>query len=250
MSRWFWSDEMFALHGMSVGDVVPTRALFLSHVHPEDRERVAAVLDADADTQGCAYRLIDLAGTEHEVLVAAARAGAGEPGAVEGFVVDDSPRQARTVAAAVNDQLKVALESHAVIDQAKGMLMMVYGVDDGSAFEVLRSASQQHNVRLRVLAERLIRAAQSLGGMGPGSGAAMDQLLLTVLRENAVTVPKETPRPAGGTPAVEAPRQAAERPLRAAVVGAGSGRRTLDLQPGEVPRPSPHSNRRLTAGHS
>jgi anti-anti-sigma regulatory factor len=188
-SRWSWSDEMFALHGMAPGDVVPTRALFLSHVHPEDRARVVEVLDGGDAPDGCAYRLIDLAGTEHDVLVAAARTGAGEQVVVEGFVVDDSPRQGRAVAAAVNDQLKVALESHAVIDQAKGMLMMVYGLDDLAAFDLLRSASQQRNVRLRVLAERLVGSAQARGGMGSGARTAMDDLFLSSVNDSREAQP-------------------------------------------------------------
>jgi len=166
-ARWVWSDEMYALHGMAPGDVVPTRALFLSHVHPEDRDRVQEVLDSAEAPQGCAYRLVDLAGKEHDVLVACAHTVGGDPGTVQGFVVDDSQRQGRVVATAVNDQLKAALASHAVIDQAKGMLMMTYSIDDQTAFDLMRSASQQRNVRLRVLAERLVRSARSLG-VGPG----------------------------------------------------------------------------------
>ncbi len=57
-TRWTWSDAMFTLHGMAPGDVVPTRALFLSHVHPDDRERVGDVLDAcTRDTEPPRLRL-------------------------------------------------------------------------------------------------------------------------------------------------------------------------------------------------
>src|SRR4051794_8379546 len=194
-ARWAWSDEMFALHGMAPGDVVPTRALFLSHVHPDDRERVQDVLDGTDGSRGCAYRLVDLGGKEHDVLVACAPTGLGEGVEVEGFVVDDSQHQGRVVAAAVNDQLKAALASHAVIDQAKGMLMMTYGIDDQTAFDLMRSASQQRNVRLRVLAERLVRSGRSLG-VGPGLRAAMDDVFVSAIE--------------GPQPARPAPRAAAK----------------------------------------
>ena len=188
-ARWVWSDEMYALHGMAHGDVVPTRALFLSHVHTDDRDRVEDVLEAEGAPRGCAYRLIDLVGKEHSVLIACAPTEAGGSGEVQGFVVDDSQRQSRLVATAVNDQLKAALASHAVIDQAKGMLMLTYGIDDATAFDLMRSASQQRNVRLRVLAERLVRSARSLG-VGPELRSAVDDLFV-----NAI----ENSQPAGPT---------------------------------------------------
>ncbi|WP_155855945.1 ANTAR domain-containing protein [Cellulomonas sp. URHD0024] len=186
-TRWAWSDEMFALHGMAPGDVVPTRALFLSHVHPGDRDQVADVLlGAEDGTRACSYRLLDLSGAQHDVVVAAARS---ESGAVQGFVVDDTQQRSRAVAAAVNEQLKVALESHAVIDQAKGMLMMTYGIDDGSAFNLLRSASQQHNVRLRALAERLVDSARSLSGQDVVPRAVMDELFVRAIDDRRPAAP-------------------------------------------------------------
>lgn len=175
--RWTWSDGMFALHGMAPGDVVPTRALFLSHVHPEDREHVGEVLDAaDGQPHGCAYRLVDLSGQERQVLITVAPVVGSET--VAGFVVDDSERERQAVSAEVNTELQVALESHAAIDQAKGMLMLVYGVDGDAAFELLRWASQQRNVRLRVLADRLVQSVLSVGGVGPKARGAIDELFI------------------------------------------------------------------------
>ena len=39
--RWSWSDELYAIHGLTPGEVVPTTALVESHRHPEDRARGA-----------------------------------------------------------------------------------------------------------------------------------------------------------------------------------------------------------------
>jgi hypothetical protein len=44
---------------------------------------------------------------------------------------------------------------HAVIEQAKGMLMFVYGIDDDDAFSVRRTQSQDHNVKLGLIAEQV-----------------------------------------------------------------------------------------------
>lgn len=43
-----------------------------------------------------------------------------------------------------------------LIDQAKGMLMLVYGVDAEDAFTLLRWQSQHHNVKLRAVAEQVV----------------------------------------------------------------------------------------------
>lgn len=52
-----------------------------------------------------------------------------------------------------------------VIEQAKGMLMLVYGIGEQQAFELMRSCSQHTNVRLRepqrVLTELPTRVGQA-----------------------------------------------------------------------------------------
>jgi 3-methyladenine DNA glycosylase AlkC len=47
-------------------------------------------------------------------------------------------------------------ERRAVIEQAKGMLILLYGVDEEAAFDMLRARSQHANIKLRALAERLV----------------------------------------------------------------------------------------------
>ncbi len=47
-------------------------------------------------------------------------------------------------------------EHRAVIEQAKGMLMLIYGLDAVAAFDLLKWRSQKSNVKLRRLAQQLI----------------------------------------------------------------------------------------------
>jgi GAF domain-containing protein len=54
------------------------------------------------------------------------------------------------------EQLKEALESRAVIDQAKGILMEREGLDPDAAFGMLRSASQNLNLKLRDIAHQIV----------------------------------------------------------------------------------------------
>lgn len=53
-------------------------------------------------------------------------------------------------------QLEQAMASRAVIEQAKGALMAMRGIDEHAAFEWLRSASQARNVKVRDLAEEVV----------------------------------------------------------------------------------------------
>ncbi len=59
--------------------------------------------------------------------------------------------------------MRLAMESRAVIEQAKGVLMAQRGVDAEQAFEILRDASQRYNRKLRDIAGGIV-AATSGGG--------------------------------------------------------------------------------------
>jgi hypothetical protein len=62
----------------------------------------------------------------------------------------DSPVDSETSCAAIT-------ASRALIEQTKGMLMFVYGIDADAAFDVLRKQSQQHNIKLRLIAEQVLK---------------------------------------------------------------------------------------------
>jgi ANTAR domain len=53
-------------------------------------------------------------------------------------------------------------ERRGVIEQAKGVLMVVYNIDADAAFELLKWRSRQTNAKLRALAEKLISDFPSL----------------------------------------------------------------------------------------
>jgi GAF domain-containing protein len=67
--------------------------------------------------------------------------------------------EARTMAA----NLQAALESRAVIDQAKGILMERHKVTADQAFQVLAQVSMQKNIKLRLVAEELVMTGQLPG---------------------------------------------------------------------------------------
>ena len=71
--------------------------------------------------------------------------------ATHGFYVDVTPSERER-----QDQVTAAVtritEARAGIEQAKGMLMLIYGMEEAAAFELLKWRSQETNVKLRLLA--------------------------------------------------------------------------------------------------
>ena len=56
--------------------------------------------------------------------------------------------------------LNLALDGRKLIGQAQGILMERYGLDETRAFEVLRRYSQDHNIKLRRVAEILVSSRE------------------------------------------------------------------------------------------
>nr|WP_109524602.1 MULTISPECIES: ANTAR domain-containing protein [Nocardia] len=66
------------------------------------------------------------------------------------------------------------------MEQAKGILVLAYGLSPEQAFATLRWRSQETNVKLRVLARRLVAAARALRGGPPQQRLRMDHILLSL----------------------------------------------------------------------
>ena len=63
------------------------------------------------------------------------------------------------------DQLEEAVRNRQLIGQAVGIVMERYQVDDARAFGFLARLSNQENVKLRLVAERLLAASRDAAGM-------------------------------------------------------------------------------------
>ncbi|MGK8512954.1 ANTAR domain-containing protein [Nocardia asiatica] len=76
--------------------------------------------------------------------------------------------------------------ARAVIEQAKGAVMLVYGVDADEAFTLLRVRSQETNTKLRVLAANVAAELPSIGLRAvPGELRTRVTRLLSTAHEQA-----------------------------------------------------------------
>lgn len=72
------------------------------------------------------------------------------------------------------DQMSELVRSRGVIDQAKGVIMGHIRCTPEEAFEVLRLASQQHNIKVRDLAASFVRHVMTAGGVGGADHGTQD----------------------------------------------------------------------------
>lgn len=182
--RWEWSDEVARVHGYEPGAVTPTTDLVLGHKHPEDRPQIAALLQRIRHTRepfSSRHRICDVSGRLHTVVVVGneLRDYNGAVIGTDGFYIDLTADNL-TQQERISEQVQQIAERRTAIDQAKGMLMMVYDIDAQAAFDLLRWRSQQTNTKLRRLAEQIVadfRSVQHDGAMPARS--AFDDLFLT-----------------------------------------------------------------------
>ncbi len=159
--NWTWSDATYAIHGFRRGEVVPTTDLLLAHAHPGDRRQAFKLISTclrDAELFSFLYRLTDASGKLHWVLLTAEGTIGREQTVtgLRGYLTDLTETQARVRSQEVAATLRKAVASRAIIEQAKGALMLVYGLDADAAFALLSWQSQRENVKLRDLAKRLV----------------------------------------------------------------------------------------------
>ncbi|WP_241896177.1 PAS and ANTAR domain-containing protein [Rhodococcus sp. 66b] len=159
--RWEWSDTVARMHGYDPATAAPTTELLLSHKHPDDRAHVAHTLHTIRTSGGAfssRHRIIDTHGHTRSVVVVGDRVldDDGEVIGSSGFYIDITDTIDSTVTEAVDDVVADLTASRGAIEQAKGMLMLIYRIPADRAFDVLVWHSQQTNTKLRDIAEGLL----------------------------------------------------------------------------------------------
>jgi hypothetical protein len=146
------------MHGFEPGEVVPTTPLMLSHKHPDDRGRVDGLLQRAAETGqpfSSVHRIVDAAGKTRTLAVTGQGRrdpATGQMTELFGYFIDVTKAQREASAS-----IQASSERRAVIEQAKGVLMVVHGIEEDDAIEQLREASNQSNLALRDIAYSLVQ---------------------------------------------------------------------------------------------
>lgn len=183
--RWVWSDQVQRMHGYRPGTVTPTTELVISHKHPADRPQVAEGIDAMIRRRHQAFtnrhRIVDTGGIIHHVVVVGDQFcdDAGEVTGTHGFYIDVTPAPTGSREESVSAKVAEITARRGTIDRAKGMLMLVYGIDEDAAFTLLKSLSQSSNTKLAVLAARIADDFTALGKEVITSRSRFDRSLLT-----------------------------------------------------------------------
>ena len=182
--RWEWSPQVEKMHGYLPGSVTPTTEMVLSHKHPDDYRQIAHTLELIRQTRqafSSRHRILDVEGRVHHVVVVGDLLRDDNETVIgtHGFFIDVTPSDR-----ARQDQVTAAVtritERRSGIEQTKGMLMLVYGIDEPTAFDLLKWRSQQANVKLRPLAEQVANDFLELsGGETLPPRSAYDNALLT-----------------------------------------------------------------------
>ncbi len=169
--RWEWSPEAARIHGYETGTVTmtPTTELVMSHKHPDDRARMDSHLDYVRRARksiSTRHRIIDANGQTRDVVVAGQELvdDLGTVIGTTGFYIDVTASGSRETSDAssrhhersITEAVEAVVERRSEIDQLKGMLMLIYGIDSAKAFGLLKWRSQDTNVKVHVLAQQLI----------------------------------------------------------------------------------------------
>ena len=181
---WTWSDAVARMHGYKTGEVEPTTELVLSHKHPDDLAQVKALLKQSSAPFSSRHRIRTTTGELRKVVVVG-DAVADEDGkvvATRGFYVDVTDVSRADLLDEVGQELKMIVANRDKIEQAKGMLMAIYHVDEDAAFDIMRWRSQELNVKLYHLAAKLVAEVPALVEDAFRNTSPVDHYLLTLTK--------------------------------------------------------------------
>ena len=181
--RWVWDQQLMVILGDPGREGSTSLQTLLQRVVDDERQLVAdafraAVAHGDEVLVSCRLQAAD--GGVRSVLITAEMSG-DEPTVVSmsallrtdglaaatgpwlvGHVIDLTTLRLGATRAAANHAVNEAAKHRAVIEQAKGMLMLTYRIDADTAFGLLRRHSQTTNTKVHDLAARLIAHATTL----------------------------------------------------------------------------------------
>ena len=210
-----WSQLLYDLHGLVPEVDEPTPTVLFDSVVGEDRERARAQFHRGAQAGGLfsvRYQMVDRQGHTHELVIAAEAWGMeGDASYVSGFVLDVT----RPLEDHMNQAVAASAQHRAVIEQAKGVVMLALRVPEDAAFRALRGLSNTHNVRLASLAEQLIEHVST----GSPTDSTPAEVFLRFMDSLEYTEPDCTEAKYTEPDCTEPRRPADSRPTQRSVAG-------------------------------
>ncbi len=183
---WWWSREMCTLLGLDSSAVPSTEAL-LAAQHPDDGDRLRLAI-AGALDRGRPFaletRVLHPARGQRSVVLLGEpfRDGSGTVRGLDGVCADITgtrpadPDADRSQALQVEvSQMRAAMASRAVIEQAKGILMLLTSCGEQVAFDLLTHISSHTHRKVRDVAQSLTESA--------AGGPALPGDIATILRD-------------------------------------------------------------------
>lgn len=189
--KWDWDDSVFRIHGREPGSIEPSIDLVIG---AKERARVQGLLERVTESGGpfsIAYRIeVDPGVDRHVVLVGTGGSrGADEAATLEGYCVDLTEDFAAGSEEYASAAVAASAVHRAVIEQAKGAVMLAYGLDSDQAFAMLRWWSRNRNVKIRDLATQLVDVARGGQFSDADLRGGIDVFLHDVIR--SVTAPQD-----------------------------------------------------------
>lgn len=182
---WWWSDEVYTMHGWEPGEVEPGLDALRSRKHPDDRNRVVRAA-TDALRAGrpfsCGHRIVDGHGRARTVVVTGQgrRDQAGRVTEIAGYVVDATPVRREILDREANRAVTRAFVHAAAVEQAKGVLMAVRGIADTAAATLLSEWAGRTGITVQETANQLMAEFARTGGFGQTAADAVDDALATL----------------------------------------------------------------------
>ncbi|MFI8524001.1 PAS and ANTAR domain-containing protein [Promicromonospora sukumoe] len=182
---WWWSDEVYTMHGWDLSDVEPGLEALRARKHPDDRHLVVRTA-SDALRRGkpfaTAHRIVTTTGETRSVLVTGRHALRPRDRTAElaGYIIDVTPGLSEAVRRTTDGAVQRAFVGQAGIEQVKGLIMAVRNLDEAAAGEVLAAEARRHGITLRLAAGQVAAALRDETGKGGGSSATLDRALAAV----------------------------------------------------------------------
>lgn len=183
--RWWWSDEIYVMHGRRPREIDPSVELMRSRKHPDDRGRLTRTATAALRAGrpfACSHRIVDKQGRARTVVVTGhgRRGPDGKVAQVAGYVMDVSPVLREALDREASSAVARAFVTEAALEQAKGAIMAIRGVDDVAALHVLAEAASAVGIPAHVAGAQVMKHLGKHGGDAGSPAEALDAALAAV----------------------------------------------------------------------